>query len=55
MGFEPVLFVRPLLRLLPGLFAAGDVRYRSVKRVASAVGNGSIAVQLAHRRLAELS
>jgi thioredoxin reductase (NADPH) len=40
---------------LPGVFAAGDVRYGSVKRVASAVGNGSIAVQLAHRRLAELS
>jgi thioredoxin reductase (NADPH) len=40
---------------LPGVFAAGDVCYGSVKRVASAVGNGSIAVQLAHRRLAELS
>ncbi len=40
---------------LPGVFAAGDVRYGSVKRVASAVGNGSTAVQLAHRRLAELS
>jgi thioredoxin reductase (NADPH) len=40
---------------LPGLFAAGDVRHGSVKRVASAVGNGSIAVQLAHLRLAELS
>jgi thioredoxin reductase (NADPH) len=40
---------------LPGVFSAGDVCYGSVKRVASAVGNGSIAVQLAHRRLAELS
>jgi thioredoxin reductase (NADPH) len=40
---------------LPGVFAAGDVRCGSVKRVASAVGNGSIAVQLAHRRLAELA
>ena len=39
----------------PGVFAAGDVCYGSVKRVASAVGNGSVAVQLAHRRLAELS
>lgn len=29
-----------------GVFAAGDVRYGSVKRVASAVGNGSIAVDL---------
>jgi thioredoxin reductase (NADPH) len=38
---------------LPGVFAAGDVRYRSVKRVASAVGEGSIAVQLVHEYLAE--
>ena len=40
---------------LPGVFAAGDVRHGSVKRVASAVGSGSIAVQLAHLRLAELA
>jgi thioredoxin reductase (NADPH) len=40
---------------VPGIFAAGDVRYGSVKRVASAVGAGSIAVQLAHLRLAELA
>jgi thioredoxin reductase (NADPH) len=39
---------------LPGVYAAGDVRSGSVKRVASAVGAGSIAVQLAHLRLAEL-
>jgi thioredoxin reductase (NADPH) len=39
---------------LPGVLAAGDVRHGSVKRVASAVGDGSIAVQLAHLRLAEL-
>jgi thioredoxin reductase (NADPH) len=39
---------------LPGVFAAGDVRHGSVKRVASAVGSGSISVQLAHLRLAEL-
>jgi thioredoxin reductase (NADPH) len=38
---------------LPGVFAAGDVRYRSVKRVASAVGEGSIAIQLVHEYLAE--
>ena len=31
---------------MPGVFAAGDVRHGSVKRVASAVGEGSIAVQL---------
>jgi thioredoxin reductase (NADPH) len=47
---------RPPLLLetsLPGVFAAGDVRFRSVKRVASAVGEGSIAVQLVHEYLAE--
>lgn len=33
---------------MPGVFAAGDVRHRSVKRVASAVGEGSIAVQMVH-------
>ncbi len=36
----------------PGVFAAGDVRSGSVKRVATAVGDGAIAVQLAHRYLA---
>ena len=38
---------------IPGVFCAGDVRYQSVKRVASAVGEGSIAVQFTHRYLAE--
>jgi thioredoxin reductase (NADPH) len=33
---------------MPGVFAAGDVRHGSVKRVASAVGDGAIAVQLLH-------
>ena len=33
---------------MPGVFAAGDVRHRSVKRVASAVGEGAIAIQLVH-------
>jgi thioredoxin reductase (NADPH) len=33
---------------MPGVFAAGDVRHGSVKRVASAVGEGSIAIQLLH-------
>ncbi|HET7104003.1 MAG TPA: FAD-dependent oxidoreductase [Terracidiphilus sp.] len=37
---------------VPGVFVAGDVRYGSVKRVASAVGEGSIAVQFAHQYLA---
>jgi thioredoxin reductase (NADPH) len=36
---------------VPGVFAAGDVRYGSVKRVASAVGEGSIAIQMIHKYL----
>lgn len=39
---------------LPGVFAAGDVRADSVKRVASGVGEGSVCVQFVHRALAEL-
>jgi thioredoxin reductase (NADPH) len=39
---------------VPGVFAAGDVRHASIRRVTSAVGGGSIAVQLVHLRLAEL-
>jgi thioredoxin reductase (NADPH) len=45
---------RPPLLLetsVPGVFAAGDVRQRSVKRVASAVGEGAIAIQLIHEYL----
>jgi thioredoxin reductase (NADPH) len=38
----------------PGVFAAGDVRHGSVKRVASAVGEGASAVQQVHRYLAAL-
>lgn len=38
---------------LPGVFAAGDVRSGNVKRVASAVGEGSIAVSFVHRVLRE--
>jgi thioredoxin reductase (NADPH) len=38
---------------LPGVFAVGDVRSGSVKRVASAVGQGSAAISLAHRILQE--
>lgn len=43
---------RPPLGLetsMPGVFAVGDVRHGSVKRVAAAVGEGSVAVQLVHR------
>ena len=36
---------------LPGVFAAGDVRHRSVKRVASAVGEGAVTIPLIHRHL----
>jgi thioredoxin reductase (NADPH) len=39
---------------LPGVFAVGDVRAGNVKRVAAAVGEGSIAIYLVHRALAEL-
>jgi thioredoxin reductase (NADPH) len=60
---DPVLhnFHWPLQRVplmletsMPGVFAVGDVRSQSVKRVASAVGEGSIAISLVHRVLAEL-
>jgi thioredoxin reductase (NADPH) len=39
---------------LPGVFAVGDVRAGNVKRVASAVGEGAIAIYLVHRVLAEV-
>ncbi|MEA2426126.1 MAG: thioredoxin reductase, partial [Thermoleophilaceae bacterium] len=45
----------PLETTMPGLFAAGDVRHGSTKRVAGAVGDGAMAVALAHMRLAELA
>jgi thioredoxin reductase (NADPH) len=47
---RPPLFLETSL---PGVFAAGDVRHRSVKRVASAVGEGAIAIQFVHEYLAE--
>ena len=37
---------------MPGVFAVGDVRHGSTKRVASSVGSGAIAVQLVHEYLA---
>ena len=40
---------------LPGVFAAGDVRHGSVKRVAAAVGEGGIAIQSVHQYLAQLN
>lgn len=39
---------------VPGIFCAGDVRHQSIKRVASAVGEGSIAVQFTHQYLAQV-
>jgi thioredoxin reductase (NADPH) len=46
---EPLL----LETSVPGVFAAGDVRYRSIKRVASAVGEGAAVVRLVHEYLAD--
>jgi len=43
----------PLETNLPGVFAVGDIRADSVKRVASAVGEGSMVVQFVHKVLAE--
>ena len=48
LGRDPYL----LESSVPGVFVAGDVRHGSVKRAASAVGEGSIAVQFAHQYLA---
>jgi thioredoxin reductase (NADPH) len=47
-GRRPYLFETSV----PGVFAVGDIRSGSVKRVASAVGEGSVVVQLVHRVLA---
>ena len=43
----------PLETSAPGVFAAGDVRHRSIKRVASAVGEGAMVIQHVHEYLAE--
>jgi thioredoxin reductase (NADPH) len=48
-GVAPAL---PFETSLPGVFAAGDVRHGSMKRVAAAVGEGSSAVRSVHERLA---
>ncbi|MFZ0498232.1 MAG: hypothetical protein WAU49_21610 [Steroidobacteraceae bacterium] len=40
---------------MPGVFAVGDVRAGSVKRIAPAVGEGSITVQFVHRALRDLA
>jgi thioredoxin reductase (NADPH) len=41
----------PFESSMPGVFAVGDVRHGSIKRVASAVGEGSVAIQLVHQYL----
>ena len=51
---RPPLLLLLLETSMPGVFSAGDVRHRSVKRVASAVGEGAIAVQLLHEYLQTL-
>jgi thioredoxin reductase (NADPH) len=44
----------PLETSMPGVFAVGDVRHGSVKRVAAAVGEGAVAVRFCHQYLADL-
>ncbi|MBV8808345.1 MAG: NAD(P)/FAD-dependent oxidoreductase, partial [Acidobacteriaceae bacterium] len=39
---------------VPGIFAVGDVRYGSIKRVASGVGEGSVAIQFVHQYLSKV-
>lgn len=52
-GWAPARSPRLLETSLPGVFAVGDVRRGSVKRVASAVGEGSIAISFVHDALQE--
>jgi thioredoxin reductase (NADPH) len=59
LGTSPVSWsqARPPFALessVPGVFAAGDVRLDSMKRVASAVGEGAMSVYLVHRYLATM-
>ena len=55
LGFDWPLRRAPYLleTSRPGVFAVGDIQAGSVKRVASAVGEGSMAVQFVHKVLAE--
>ena len=43
----------PFETSLPGVFAVGGVRHGEVKRVAAAVGDGSVAIRLLHEDLAQ--
>lgn len=58
VDLDPKGFIRtgqipgwPFMTSHPGIFAVGDVRAESVKRVASGVGEGSVVVQFVHRWL----
>lgn len=55
-GFRWMLNREPyfLETSMPGVFAAGDVRHGSIKRVASAVGEGAMAIALVHRYLSAI-
>jgi thioredoxin reductase (NADPH) len=53
-GPRPAAIPQMLETSLAGVFAVGDVRAGNVKRVASAVGEGAIAIHMVHRALAEL-
>jgi thioredoxin reductase (NADPH) len=50
-GFEATSFATSV----PGIYAVGDIRAESVKRVASAVGEGSVVISNIHRYLASLN
>lgn len=50
-GWRPNRDPYPLETSVPGIFAAGDIRQNTVRRVASAVGQGAVAVSLVHQYL----
>ncbi len=52
---EPGAAVPPLQTSMPGVFAAGDVRSGSVKRVAAAVGEGATAISQVHEYVSHAS
>jgi thioredoxin reductase (NADPH) len=54
INWEPEREPLPLETSMPGVFAAGDVRQDSIKRVASAVGDGATVVRLVHEHLRAL-
>ncbi len=54
-GWSPERPPMPLESSVPGVFVVGDVRHGSIKRVASAVGEGSIAIQMVHQYLSQVA